>query len=292
MAGSFFERLFDWGRSRIYPSGADSPSDGSAADGPEQFIEIDDRGSDVTVFAFAGLAAQYAGLPIFEFRGILNRCCQGANLVFVRDVRRLSYHVTPDGEPTGLAFYERQVREAMGRLGARYNVALGTSIGGGAAVYFGSRCGMDQVIAFSPAHPLTVYCGALSQLRTYFNLASLIRSPAVYKEMAIITLGAWICYGRLCRTVGRRGMWPVLEAYAEASPRPRATVFYGARCRPDARQASLFGDHEELKLVPLPCARHNCAGFLKERNELAETILREIEAGREALELRLAHPPT
>ena len=72
MSPTILDRLYDWGRSWIYPAG-DAAS--LSQKGADRFIEIDDRGSDVTVFAFAGLAAQFAGLPTFEFRRALNQCC-------------------------------------------------------------------------------------------------------------------------------------------------------------------------------------------------------------------------
>lgn len=278
MRRTMLDRCYDWGRSWIYPEGSAS---GRAAEEADRFIEIDNRGSEVTIFAFAGLAAQFAGLPTFEFRRVLNRCCPDSNRVFVRDVRRLSYHLTPEGEPDGLEFYEEQVRQAMDSLGARYHVALGTSVGGSAALYFGARCQMDQVIAFSPAYPLTIYCTAWSQLRTYLDLARLVRSREAYKELAIVTLGAWMCYLRLRRLVGKRRIWPVIETYRQSNPRPKATVFYSAGCRPDVYQATLLDGLGELRRVAIPTAMHNCAGFLKSRDELADTILREIQSGRD-----------
>lgn len=275
MPRTVFDRCFDWGGSWIYPK---SSARGQAAKEVDRFIEIDDRGSEITIFAFAGLAARFGGLPTFEFRRVLNQCCPDANLVFVRDLLRLSYHLTPQGEPDGLEFYEARIREAMDSLGSRHHVALGTSVGGSAALYFGARCQMDQVLAFSPGFPLTVYCGIWNQLRTYLDLGRLVRSREAYKELAIVTLGSWICYGRLRRLVGKRKIWSVIETYRQSDPRPRATVFYGADCPPDARQSELLDGFDELRRVALPTPMHNCTGFLKDRNELADTLKREIQS--------------
>ncbi len=242
----------------------------------EQFVEIEDRGSDVTIFSFAGLAALYAGLPSFEFKKMLRSGGEDYNLVFFRDIRRLCYHVTPDGEPGGLDFYETAIRDAMARLGSRHNIAMGVSVGGSAALYFAAKCGMQQVIGFSPGYPLTVYCSALNQMRTFLDLPRLIFRPKAYAELALVTLATGWSHRRLCKMLGEENLWPVLDTYAAAQPRPQATIFYGEKCRPDARQATSFDGVAEVKRVAVPTVYHNCAGFLKDRGELAKVIHQEI----------------
>ena len=246
------------------------------AEAMEQYVEVEDRGSDVTIFSFAGLAALYAGLPSFEFKKMLRSEGEDYNLVFFRDIRRLCYHVTPDGEPGGLDFYEASIREVMSRLGSRHNVAMGVSVGGSAALYFAAKCGMQQVIGFSPGYPLTVYCSPLNQMRTFFDLPRLVLHPKAYAELAFVTLGTGWSYRQLCRMLGEENLWPVLNAYKAATPRPKATIFYGEKCRPDARQADSFDGLAKVKKVPVPTVYHNCAGFLKDRGELAKVIHQEI----------------
>src|SRR5262245_27077100 len=87
----------------------------------DAFADIDDRGSDVTFFAYSGLAAMFVGLPAFEFRGLLRGSQHTFNTVCIRDIRRISYHVRPDGGKDGLAFYEEQTRAIMKKLGAKHN---------------------------------------------------------------------------------------------------------------------------------------------------------------------------
>ena len=242
----------------------------------DQFMEVDDRGADVTIFSFAGLAALYAGLPSFEFKKLLRSGGKDYNLVFFRDIRRLCYHVTPTGEPEGLDFYETAIRDVMKQLGSKHNVAMGVSVGGSAALYFGAKCGMQQVIGFSPGYPLTVYCGGLNQLKTFFDIPRLVLRPKAYAELALVTLATGWSYRQLCKMKGKKNLWPVLETFTTASPRPKATIFYGQHCRPDARQATFFDGLENVKKVPVPTVYHNCAGFLKQRGDLANTIHNEI----------------
>ncbi|OHB84628.1 MAG: hypothetical protein A2V98_16840 [Planctomycetes bacterium RBG_16_64_12] len=243
----------------------------------ENFIEVDNRGSDVTIFSFAGLAVLFSGLPSYEFKRTLRE--KDYNLVFIRDIRRLCYHVTPDGQAGGLEFFEEHVKRVMASLGSSYHVAVGTSAGGSAAFYFGARCGMDQVIAFSPGYPMTVYCSFWHRTQTCCDVKRLITSPGAYFELLLVTVGAWWSYRRLCKTVGKDRIWPVIDTYRSCDPRPRATVFYSAGSRPDARQAALFDGIPEVKRVALPTLFHNCAGYLQQRGELGRTILGEVQAG-------------
>src|SRR5690606_13337932 len=139
------------------------------------------------IFSFAGGAALYAGLPTFEFRRILQTSGNDFNLVFLRDLHRLNYHLRPDGQQDGLQFYEEKITELLTSLKASYNVAIGLSTGGSAALYFGVRCGMQQALTFSPAYPLSIYTRAASQLRTYGDVSRLLRSPKAYAELVLVT---------------------------------------------------------------------------------------------------------
>jgi pimeloyl-ACP methyl ester carboxylesterase len=246
-------------------------------------VEVDDRGSDVTIFTFAGLAVLYAGLPSFEFRRLLESAGDDYNLVFFRDIRRMCYHLRPGGEKDGLAFYEAQVRRVIESLGSTVNVGVGVSVGGSAALYFGARCGFDQVVAFSPGFPLSVYCSPLRQLQTYLNLPRLVRWPKAYAELILVTLGTAWSARRLQKTIGPAEIWPVLDEYRNCPKRPQAAVYYGRGCGPDARQAKLFTEFPEVECIGLPTPYHNCAGFLKRRGELGSTILGHVRTavGRE-----------
>jgi hypothetical protein len=274
--------LFGWASRMLLRRDGHARASADAVDfkGEEEYVLIEDRGSDVTLFSFAGMAVLFAGMPTFEFRRLLAKQDRNYNLVFFRDVHRMAYHVSPSGGMDGLAFYEDKVRGIMERLGSTYNVALGASAGGGAAFYFGTRCGMDQIVAFSPGFPGSVYTRPLQQLQTYGNIPRLITDPTAYVEVALVTLGC-VWAGRALRTHKAAGqVWNVRETYRSfREPRPRATIFYGAQCPPDRYQADRMREFPEVKLVPLPCARHNCAAYLKQRGQLGEAIFGEVEEG-------------
>jgi len=252
--------------------------DGASSHVDLEHVTVEDRGADMTIFVFSGLAVLFAGMPRFEFRKLLIDGGRQYNLVFFRDMRRMAYRMTPDGKPEGYSYYENLVNELKTKLGAKYNVALGASSGGSAAFYFGSRCNMDKIIAFSPAFPITCYTAFRTQIRTYFNFLKLLREPSAYIEVVLVTLGALVAYRRVaavCPDIDLNA--GPLKAYLKASPRPRATILYGERCAPDTDQATRAAQTPGIKIIPVNSGRHNCAADLKKQGKLGETILSEIE---------------
>lgn len=257
------------------------PEDGGEAIDYGQYIQIEDNGADVTIVSFAGMAILFAGMPQFEFRRILRESAKGCNLVFVRDMRRTGYLEAPDGTATGADFYTRLVGDALERLGSTYNIALGASAGGAEAFYLASRLPIHQIITFAPAFPPEVYLEWRTQLATYFNIRQLLREPAAYFEVLLVTLGGVYLHRRASRLLGKDWMPDITASYQGIEPEPpRATIFYGERSIPDRNQALMHQDIPQIHVRPLPTGRHNCAGFLKKRGQLGEALSKEIEAGR------------
>ena len=252
----------------------------NAISNEDDYFRIENRGADVTLVIFSGMDVLFAGEPRFEMRKQLAGLGHNANLVFVRDLRRLAYHVAPDGQPNGLEYYTRKLREIMDRLGAKHHVALGASGGGSAAFYFGARCGMDHVIAFSPAFPFTVWTGWGPQLRALADVKKLLTHPLEYMEVLLVALSANLISHLAHKHIPADEVWDVPGAFENANGgRPKGTIFYGERCGPDAQQASLVRSRlPEIKLVPVPTGRHNCPGYLKERGRLAPALHEEIRS--------------
>jgi len=247
-------------------------------------VLVQDRGSDVSVFCFAGMAVRYAGLPTFEFRNVLRAGGHEFNLVFFRDVQRMGYHVAPGGTPDGLPFYEAEVRDIMEKLGATHNVAIGASSGGAAAFYFATRCGMNQVIAFNPTLQLNAFLSPRVLADAYLNLARLVHDPGAYFEIAFLPIVSLVGKQVFYKKVPHRTTWDIRDVYERAGEgRPAGTIFYGAGCLADARQAKLLAGFSEVTCVPVNSRRHNCAADLMKRGELSHTITAEIE---EALDTR------
>lgn len=244
--------------------------------GTPEYVVVENRGSDKTIFSFAGAAMLYAGMPAFEFRNMLRNVAEDYNLVFYRDVYRMLYHIGPQGQPDGLAFYQTDIRRIVDTLGSRHNVSIGASAGAGAAVYFGTQCGFDKILAFNQPLPSGIWSNLSTQFYNYCNVRKLVQHPGEYTENALISLAAKWLQIQL-RRAGIEEGWDPFAVYKAAPQRPPMTVFYGARCACDARNAERLRDLPEAKLVPLPVGLHNCATYLKRQNALAETIRTELE---------------
>ena len=220
-------------------------------------VRIEDVGADTTIFSFSSAGFLHAGgMPTYAFTGFFRRQLTPFNLVFLRDVHRTAYHLSPAGAADGLVFHEQLVRDTMARLGARRNIAIGESSGAAAAVYFGSRCGMDQIIAFSVPYPMDAWASWGARFRALFDLRTLFTEPGAYWEVLLITGFSVLARQSLKRAVGADAICNPAETYGQAEPRPQLTAYFGARCRPDRTIAQAFEGYPEATLVPVPTARH------------------------------------
>lgn len=258
---------------------------------PSQYLLVQDNGADTTLFIFGGLAALFAGLPAFEFKKLLAETDRPLNLVFLRDIQRMYYTATPDGRPNGLGFYEDVINEQKRALGARYHAAMGASGGGAAALYFGARCGLDQVIAFSPVSDLRPYTRAGNRLRVLCDVKKAVTDFPAYLELVTLAylVGPWV--RRRVARLQPDGQWPdLLIPYRNAERRPRTTLVYGNNCPPDIEHARLFDAIAEVRHRPVASNRHNCGGDLKKRGELGPLVLDEIAAALREREERGERP--
>lgn len=248
-----------------------------------EYVFIDDQGADTTVFAYSGMDALFAGRARYEFKKIFRSLSVPCNLVCFRDPRTFAFHLSLDGKGKGIDFYAEKTREIMEQLGATHNVALGSSSGGMAAFTFGTLCCMDKVIGFSPAFPHAVYRGPAHIFHSLFNFRALFREPQAYIEVLIVTLSAYwledVALKRLKRSIPLE-VWDTWGIYEGAGDeRPQATVYYGTRSRPDARQAKMLAAAfpEQVRLEALDTGRHNCPAVLLQEGRLAEVLDHEIQ---------------
>ncbi|MBI2422927.1 MAG: hypothetical protein HYV27_08880 [Candidatus Hydrogenedentes bacterium] len=242
----------------------------------DDYLKIVDNGADVTIFAFSGLDVLYAGLARFEFQKVLNELGYEANFVFVRDLNRIGFHLTPDCKPGGLEFYENVIRETKEQLGAPYNIAIGSSMGAFAAFNFGTRCGMDQIIMFGAAFAVDGYTSWRGIFRTFFDAKKFFTEPRAYFELVLVTIGACWVYRQMVKWVGNANIAAPLRLFHELDHKPRITLFYGATAWADAGAAESIRSYPNVRLIPLPTGRHNTPAFLKQRGDFAESIAAEI----------------
>jgi hypothetical protein len=255
---------------REHEDGTFAAADGAA---PPHKLVID-RGSDTTIVSFSSAALLHAGQPTKEFEGFFRRYGRDYNLVFFRDVHRSAYHFTPEGKAGGTAFYEKDLRDTLAALGSTRHIAIGDSAGAAAAIYYGARCGFDQIIAFSPPFPLRHWVSPLAQVRALFDLGLLFREPSAYSEHVVLSFTPifWLLLpiGFRC---GFRNIWDPIATYAASGHPPKLTVFFGEGSRPERRILAPLRGLPDVELRPLATAKHFAMVQLARRGQLAETIM-------------------
>ena len=240
------------------------------------YLHVVDRGADVTVFVFSGIDVLYAGLARFEFQSLFRKVGRDFNLAFFREVSRTAYHLMPDGKPGGLEFHMAELLKVKKELGASYNVGIGSSTGGSAALYFATHGNFDHVIAFGPLVSPDAYTNFRVRLRAVFNVKQLLHEPVAYFELLVVSIAAGIFSGELKRRTGEVNITSPLVDFAASSKRPRTTIIYGCECPPDAYHAEAFGQYPEVNVIPLETGRHNSPAWLKERDDLEGIMVSEL----------------
>ena len=245
---------------------------------PSSYIDVEDNGSEITVVAFAGMAVLYAAMPKFEFRKVLGEGGGRYNLVFVRDIHRSLYALTPEGRPGGTEFYACAVKEAVEGLGSRYNVAMGASGGGEVAFRMSGGAPIHHIVAFNPAFPLDNYASPGDLRKVLLDFGKLFRKPGAYLEMILVMLGARYLWKRNCRMLGQDHLPDALQNYLRRSPPASATIFYSEGSWPDAQQAARLSRMPSITVKAVDSPRHNCMADLKKQGRLGRLIHEEIQA--------------
>lgn len=245
------------------------------------FVYIDDQGADLTVFAYSGMDSLFAGRARYEFRKLFSSLDVPCNLVCFRDPRTVAFHIGFDGVTPGIDYYSARTKEIMEQLGARYNVALGSSSGGQAAFAFATRCKMDKIIAFAPAFPHSVYRAPMNVVKSLLNLRNLFTEPQAYIETLIVTIAViWMedVTARRARLAEPLKIWDTWSWYeAAGDERPPASVYYGQRSLPDVRQARMLSQFPQVTLTAVDTARHNCPAVLLKRGQLQDVLAAELQ---------------
>jgi len=250
----------------------------SAANALEEanYMRVEDNGAPITIFIFAGLDVLYAGMARYEFQGVLRKLGVDANLVFLRDSQRAAYFVTPDGQPGGDAFYEQVINEVKERLGSTHHIALGSSIGGTAAIIYGTRCNFDHIISFGAPFEFDVYSRPRRILSSLFDVKKFFVEPSGYWEMLLVTSASLWAVRQLVRRAKLEKVPDILGRYRAQSPRPYISAFYGDTAWPDVEQVERLKEFPEVTLLPVSTGRHNTPVVLKRRGEFADVMVREI----------------
>jgi hypothetical protein len=115
---------------------------------PDAHVVLDLETESSTLLVLFGGIAGGVSMPVFEFF----RLTSGfpAKKAFLRDPRRGWYQLGIPGVGDSAVDVRIFLTRAIERAGAERVVMAGASAGGFAALLFGTWCGVDEVIAFSP----------------------------------------------------------------------------------------------------------------------------------------------
>src|SRR5918998_5958042 len=115
---------------------------------PDAHVVLDLATDSSTLLVLFGGIAGGVSIPVFEFF----RLTSGfpAKKAFLRDPRRGWYQLGIPGVGDSAADVRAFLSAVIERARAERVVMAGASAGGFAALLFGSWCGADEVIAFSP----------------------------------------------------------------------------------------------------------------------------------------------
>jgi hypothetical protein len=240
------------------------------------FVEVVDNGAQTTMICFAGLAVDFVGLPGFEFRRTLQAAGEGINMVFVRDIRRSWYHLSPAGDADGPGFFFAELAGIVARLGGRRLGTIGLSAGGFAALYYGCLLGADRILAFSPQTDLAA-CRAFHWQPLIFG-GGLWQDP---RHWLSEQLSLALIMRRRMKLIGeRRGERPwgsIAEAHARnPNPDTRIAIHFGQGSHLDVWHARRLAHLSGVSLHPCETPVHNVAAYLRERGELQAKILAHV----------------
>jgi hypothetical protein len=115
---------------------------------PDVHVVLDLETDSRTLLVLFGGIAGGVSMPVFEFF----RLTAGLPVkkVFLRDPRRAWYQLGIPGVGESSEDVYRFLASAIDRAGADRVVMAGASAGGFAALLYGAKCGVDEVLAFSP----------------------------------------------------------------------------------------------------------------------------------------------
>jgi len=200
------------------------------------------------LMAFGGIAGRMAAFPPFEFFKLTRHL--PVNKAYFRDLDQRWYHGGLRGVTGSIGETSEYLRGMMSGCRARRTVLFGSSMGGYAALLFGSLIRADAVHAFSPH----------TWLRDRRSIRNRDKLKALHEEFS--------------------------GEYFDLSDVPRAPagsgedhVYYDAKDRKDRRQVAHLetGRRLHLHLHPYRGGGHNLVKYLKAAGELEKLVTSSLQ---------------
>lgn len=199
-----------------------------------------------TLVVFGGIAGGF-DLPPFEFRRITDKLA--VNKVFLRDTEQGWYQTQINVGPFANLVPE-QAETVQSWLATTRTVFAGNSMGGFAAILFGSLLSADRILAFAPQ----TFVSPWLRLRHRDN-------RWMRQILRMYVRHGWLCDSYDLRTV-----------LLKKPTTGRVDIFFGEKSRHDKIHAARLSDLPGVSSTSVEGARHGAVKQLRERGEL-ERIL-------------------
>lgn len=193
-----------------------------------------------TIFTFGGISAGL-GMPVKEFFGSFKN--DKRDVVFIKDFRQCWYQ----RGIVGLSTNRNDTVEALTAIFqdfARPWTFVGTSAGGFASIYFGTKMDADSIVAIAPQSLVT-----RRSFKRFANVPARLRG---FNE-----------------SDPENDLGYTLEACPSVQ---NIKVIYSAGNEYDTNQAQRLGDFAGISLCPIDSNEHNTAKVLRDRNLLLEYV--------------------
>lgn len=144
---------------------------------PESTLYLNKKSSKLIV-CFGGLAGSMAKIPVFEFRNFLNKTTPNYSSLYLIDTEQCWYHKGLKGHTHNILSTVRYLRNII----RSYSEVtfMGVSMGGYAAILFGSLLNIKNVIAFIP-QTIINRRHAKTVKNKFFNLKKFINNTTNYQ---------------------------------------------------------------------------------------------------------------
>lgn len=209
--------------------------------------------SPVLLVAFGGLKGAPMGLPPFEFKGL--SAGLATKRLFLRDPEQAWYQRGLPGVSDHIDGVAEHLAARVAASGAERVVMVGNSMGGYAALLFGARLDVDEVVAFAPQSFLGRVKRALHRDRRWkHQMRGAQTSPTL-----------------------RRVNLDLLAAIPKAAPsRCKAQIHYGRDERLDGVHAERLAHLPRLTVHGHATGGHALVRALRDGGQLAQILGRAV----------------
>lgn len=204
------------------------------------------EGHDQLLVVFGGIN-QGMGIPVFEFQRVIQK--EETDKIFIRDFQQSWYHLGIDTDIRTFDELEAFLTAELKRFPYKKVTFMGNSMGGYAALLFGTRLRVDRIIAFSPQ----VFIDPIAKMRAldfrWIKQLSRLYLKGINKKF-----------------------WNLKEYFnSELEDLTSAQIHYTENHRLDRLQATSL-QNTAVKLFPYSGKGHNLVKELRDSGELLQII--------------------